>query len=188
MLCPATLASHLRGWCNRQHNRFWPCHWGFESSPPSSQQCGSAPSSSGLGRRPLKAVTAVRICSGLQSRTRSSADRVLRVTTRVDASRALRGASIHHFARALSYPHCAYACARDARAHAIKVQKLRVAHRASHSQAIEQEQIATRKREQRDGKRDGKRDGRWCAAVEMLDVSVQMRSTASEHAHIRRQA
>ena len=26
----------LRGWCNRQHNRFWPCHWGFESSPPSS--------------------------------------------------------------------------------------------------------------------------------------------------------
>ena len=25
----------LRGWCNRQHSRFWPCHWGFESSPPS---------------------------------------------------------------------------------------------------------------------------------------------------------
>ena len=26
----------IRGWCNRQHYRFWPCHWGFESSPPSS--------------------------------------------------------------------------------------------------------------------------------------------------------
>ena len=26
---------HLRGWCNRQHGRFWPCYWGFESSPPS---------------------------------------------------------------------------------------------------------------------------------------------------------
>ena len=25
----------LRGWCNRQHSRFWPCRWGFESSPPS---------------------------------------------------------------------------------------------------------------------------------------------------------
>ena len=24
-----------RGWCNRQHDRFWPCYWGFESSPPS---------------------------------------------------------------------------------------------------------------------------------------------------------
>ena len=60
----------LRGWCNRQHNRFWSCHWGFESSPPSSQHgtfpSGLAPSSSGRGRRPLKAVTAVRICSGLQ--------------------------------------------------------------------------------------------------------------------------
>ena len=62
----ATLTATLRGWCNRQHNRFWSCHWGFESSPPSSQQAtASAPSSSGLGRRPLKAVTAVRICSGL---------------------------------------------------------------------------------------------------------------------------
>ena len=26
----------LRGWCNRQHSRFWSCLWGFESSPPSS--------------------------------------------------------------------------------------------------------------------------------------------------------
>ena len=25
----------VRGWCNRQHGRFWPCYWGFESSPPS---------------------------------------------------------------------------------------------------------------------------------------------------------
>ena len=25
----------VRGWCNRQHDRFWPCNWGFESSPPS---------------------------------------------------------------------------------------------------------------------------------------------------------
>ena len=33
---PLVCAVHLRGWCNRQHNRFWPCHWGFESSPPSS--------------------------------------------------------------------------------------------------------------------------------------------------------
>ena len=42
--CPGT----LRGWCNRQHNRFWPCHWGFESSPPS---CNSSkkPQVSGLG-------------------------------------------------------------------------------------------------------------------------------------------
>ena len=29
-------ARALRGWCNRQHSRFWPCRWGFESSPPSS--------------------------------------------------------------------------------------------------------------------------------------------------------
>ena len=28
-------ARALRGWCNRQHSRFWPCRWGFESSPPS---------------------------------------------------------------------------------------------------------------------------------------------------------
>jgi hypothetical protein len=27
----------LRGWCNRQHNWFWSSHWGFESSPPSSE-------------------------------------------------------------------------------------------------------------------------------------------------------
>lgn len=63
------LIAPIRGWCNRQHNRFWPCHWGFESSPPSQPErelrSSLAPSSSGLGRRPLKAVTAVRICSGL---------------------------------------------------------------------------------------------------------------------------
>ncbi len=63
------LIAPIRGWCNRQHNRFWPCHWGFESSPPSPPErelrSSLAPSSSGLGRRPLKAVTAVRICSGL---------------------------------------------------------------------------------------------------------------------------
>ena len=62
--------SDLRGWCNRQHNRFWSCHWGFESSPRARTADPSAvpdpaPSSSGLGRRPLKAETAVRICSGL---------------------------------------------------------------------------------------------------------------------------
>ena len=28
-------ARALRGWCNRQHSRFWSCRWGFESSPPS---------------------------------------------------------------------------------------------------------------------------------------------------------
>ncbi len=32
---PATIGDALRGWCNRQHDRFWPCYWGFESSPPS---------------------------------------------------------------------------------------------------------------------------------------------------------
>ena len=58
------MTAALRGWCNRQHNWFWSSHWGFESSPPSSTH-STAPSSSGLGRRPLKAVTAVRICSGL---------------------------------------------------------------------------------------------------------------------------
>ena len=25
----------FREWCNRQHDRFWPCYWGFESSLPS---------------------------------------------------------------------------------------------------------------------------------------------------------
>ena len=25
----------LRGWCNWQHDGFWPRYWGFESSPPS---------------------------------------------------------------------------------------------------------------------------------------------------------
>ena len=25
----------IRGWCNRQHDRFWSCNWGFNSSPPS---------------------------------------------------------------------------------------------------------------------------------------------------------
>src|ERR1019366_4706981 len=30
-----TIWAPIRGWCNRQHDRFWPCYWGFESSPPS---------------------------------------------------------------------------------------------------------------------------------------------------------
>ena len=77
----------LRGWCNRQHNRFWPCHWGFESSPPSSQQCGLAPSSSGRGRRPLKAVTAVRICSGLQHRSPADPARMGRASARRERTR-----------------------------------------------------------------------------------------------------
>jgi hypothetical protein len=34
-LGPLTWRLPVRGWCNRQHYRFWPCHWGFESSPPS---------------------------------------------------------------------------------------------------------------------------------------------------------
>ncbi len=37
----------LRGWCNRQHCRFWPCHWGFESSPPS-KLCELKPQVKGL--------------------------------------------------------------------------------------------------------------------------------------------
>ena len=46
----------LRGWCNRQHNRFWSCIWGFESSPPSAiahkpRWCR------GLRRQPLKVET-----------------------------------------------------------------------------------------------------------------------------------
>src|SRR5262249_20751899 len=32
----ATQSDHLRGGCDRQHDRVWPCYWGFESSPPSS--------------------------------------------------------------------------------------------------------------------------------------------------------
>ncbi len=70
------MAAPIRGWCNRQHNRFWSCLWGFESSPPSQPRKSSrrslAPSSSGLGRRPLKAVTAVRICSGLPTKPGTS--------------------------------------------------------------------------------------------------------------------
>ena len=78
------VATPIRGWCNRQHDRFWSCYWGFNSSPPSwldgDRYRGRvdvlAPSSSGLGRRPLKAVTAVRIRSGLQTgeRDRGPAD------------------------------------------------------------------------------------------------------------------
>ena len=91
----------IRGWCNRQHNRFWSCIWGFESSPPSrltvtlqSPDACTAPSSSGPGRRPLKAVTAVRICSGLphqRVRLRSGSLRVrTRACFRADAHRATR--------------------------------------------------------------------------------------------------
>ena len=35
---PVTLTPPIRGWCNRQHGRFWPCNWGFESSPPSCER------------------------------------------------------------------------------------------------------------------------------------------------------
>lgn len=66
-----TRESPIRGWCNRQHGRFWPCCWRFESSPPSCRIVTSrppAPSSSGPGRRPLKAEAAVRIRSGLPRR------------------------------------------------------------------------------------------------------------------------
>ena len=37
-----TRESPIRGWCNRQHGRFWPCCWRFESSPPSCRTPGSA--------------------------------------------------------------------------------------------------------------------------------------------------
>ena len=42
--------SPIRGWCNRQHGRFWPCYWGFESSPPS-QFPTPSPTPWGSGRR-----------------------------------------------------------------------------------------------------------------------------------------
>ena len=35
---PVTITPPVRGWCNRQHGRFWPCNWGFESSPPSCER------------------------------------------------------------------------------------------------------------------------------------------------------
>ena len=44
----------LRGWCNRQHNRFWSCIWGFESSPPSASAHASPVGVDGLTRHPLK--------------------------------------------------------------------------------------------------------------------------------------
>ena len=70
----------IRGWCNWQHTGFWSRRWGFESSPPSCRPKLSAasdpmpdqlwaPSSSGPGRRPLKAVTPVQIRSGLLAET-----------------------------------------------------------------------------------------------------------------------
>ena len=124
----------IRGWCNRQHNRFWSCLWGFESSPPSSQQCSSsasAPSSSGLGRRPLKAVTAVRICSGLHhgarlagvgllsssgrigARSRACARVRRRRSDRVVAGRARFALVVRaHFVHARRASHAARACTR----------------------------------------------------------------------------
>ena len=72
----------VRGWCNRQHCRFWPCHWGFESSPPSfipkrSGWSAAQPvdprmptamaASSGGGQRPATCPVAVR--RGQQLRT-----------------------------------------------------------------------------------------------------------------------
>jgi hypothetical protein len=35
-----SLKGPVRGWCNRQHDSFWPCYWGFESSPPSQWHAG----------------------------------------------------------------------------------------------------------------------------------------------------
>ena len=99
----ASLAVDLRGWCNRQHNRFWSCLWGFESSPPSSQQCSRsslAPSSSGPGRRPLKAVTAVRICSGLHTEARFVSPRMGRASPRRGARTRLRDAARRATSRA----------------------------------------------------------------------------------------
>ena len=59
-------AAPNRGWCNRQHDRFWPCYWGFESSPPSPVQAHRLPrSSSGLGRQVLILVTRVQIPYGV---------------------------------------------------------------------------------------------------------------------------
>lgn len=86
------LIAPIRGWCNRQHSRFWSCLWGFESSPPSKPEIrlrlSTAPSSSGLGRRPLKAVTAVRICSGLPHMKPGTPSRA---SSRRDPSGARRG-------------------------------------------------------------------------------------------------
>ena len=68
---------HLRGWCNRQHDRFWPCYWGFESSPPSSLLEGEA-QVNGLGFLRVRARSAARdheliadSCSGIRGRRRS---------------------------------------------------------------------------------------------------------------------
>ena len=62
----AVVAAPIRGWCNRQHDRFWPCYWGFESSPPSPSQSHRLPrSSSGLGRQVLILVTRVQIPYGV---------------------------------------------------------------------------------------------------------------------------
>ena len=55
-----------RGWCNRQHDRFWPCYWGFESSPPSSE---AAPAGSeGPHRLVAEDTTLSRWRHGFESR------------------------------------------------------------------------------------------------------------------------
>ena len=68
-VAPTSIVSRrcpIRGWCNRQHDRFWPCYWGFESSPPSPVQAHRLPrSSSGLGRQVLILVTRVQIPYGV---------------------------------------------------------------------------------------------------------------------------
>ena len=60
----ADVTAPIRGWCNRQHDRFWSCNWGFDSSPPSA--AADLPrSSSGLGRQVLILVTRVQIPYGV---------------------------------------------------------------------------------------------------------------------------
>ena len=54
----------IRGWCNRQHDRFWSCNWGFDSSPPSAA-VDLPRSSSGPGRQVLILVTRVQIPYGV---------------------------------------------------------------------------------------------------------------------------
>ena len=75
---------------------------GGSSPPPRAHRCiaigVSAPSSSGLGRRPLKAETAVRICSGLPHATRSADPVATGSLVSLAVRRALIGASSADFA------------------------------------------------------------------------------------------
>ena len=51
-----SLIALLRGWCNRQHNRFWSCILGVRVLPPERKRTRKPRSSSGLGRHPLMVV------------------------------------------------------------------------------------------------------------------------------------